>query len=45
MGKNIIIPAGKIMHANCKSNVGLVKKERAVIFRSKFVELPHEGIL
>ena len=26
-GKNITIPAGRIMHANCKSNVGLVKKE------------------
>ena len=27
-GRNITIPAGKIMHVNCKSNVGLVKKER-----------------
>ena len=27
-GKNITIPAGKIMHVNCKSNVRLVKKER-----------------
>ena len=42
-GKNINIPAGKIMHVNCKSNVGLVKKERAIIFQSKCVELP-EGI-
>ena len=39
-GKNITIPAGRIMHANCKSNVGLVKKERARIFQSKCVELP-----
>ena len=44
-GKNVTIPAGKIMHVNCKSNVGLVKKERerAMIFQSKCVELP-EGI-
>ena len=42
-GKNITIPAGKIMHVNCKSNVGLVKKERAMVFQSKCVELP-EGI-
>ena len=42
-GKNITIPAGKIMHVNCKSNVGLVKKEKAMIFQSKCVELP-EGI-
>ena len=42
-GKNITIPAGKIMHGNCKSNVGLVKKERAMIFQSKCVELP-DGI-
>ena len=38
-GKNINIPAGKIMHVNCKSNVGLVKKERAMIFQSKCVAL------
>ena len=31
------------MHENCKSNVGLVKKERAIIFQSKCVELP-EGM-
>ena len=42
-GKNITIPAGKIMHVNCKSNVGLLKKKRAMIFQSKCVELP-EGI-
>ena len=42
-GKNITTPAGKIMHVNCKSNVGLVKKERAMVFQSKCVELP-EGI-
>ena len=42
-GKNINIPAGKIMHVNCKSNVGQVKKERAMIFQSKCIELP-EGI-
>ena len=40
---NITIPAGKIMHVNCRSNVGLVKKERSMIFQSKCVELP-EGI-
>ena len=39
-GKNINISAGKIMHVNCKSNVGLVKKERAMIFQSKCIELP-----
>ena len=41
--KNITIPAGKIMHVNFKSNVGLVKKDRAIIFQSKCskcVELP-----
>ena len=38
-GTNITIPAWKIMHANCKSNVGLVKKERAMIFQSKCVAL------
>ena len=42
-GKNITIPAGNIVYMNCKSNVGLVKKERAMIFQSKCVELP-EGI-
>ena len=42
-GKNITIPAGKIVHVNCKSNMGLVKKERARIFQSKCVKLP-EGI-
>ena len=31
------------MHVNCKSNVGLIKKERAMICQSKFVDLP-EGI-
>ena len=31
------------MHVNCKSNVGLVKKEGAMVFQSKCVELP-EGI-
>ena len=44
--KNITIPAGKIMHVNFKSNVGLVKKDRAIIFQSKCskcVELP-EGL-
>ena len=44
--KNITIPAGKIMHVNSKSNAGLVKKDRAIIFQSKCtecVELP-EGI-
>ena len=38
--KIITIPAGRIMHVNCKSNVRLVKKERARIFQSKCVELP-----
>ena len=37
---NIPIPAGKIMHGDCKLNMGLVKKERAMIFHSKCVELP-----
>ena len=41
--QNITIPAGKIMHVNCTSNLGLVKKERATIFQSKCVETP-EGI-
>ena len=31
------------MHVNCKSNLGFVEKERAMIFQRKFVELP-EGI-
>ena len=31
------------MHVNCNSNVGLVKKERAMIFQSKCGDLP-EGI-
>ena len=38
-GKNNTIPAGKIKHVIWKSNVGLVKKERA-IFQSKCAELP-----
>ena len=42
-GRNITIPAGKIMHVNCNSNVELLKKERAMIFQSKCVELP-DGI-
>ena len=42
-GRNITIPAGKIMRVNCNSNVGLLKKERAMIFKSKCVESP-EGI-
>ena len=37
-GNNITIPAGKIMQVNCKSNMGLVKKERAMIFQSKCVK-------
>ena len=36
-GKNITVSAGKIMHVNCKSNVGIVTKERAKIFQSKCV--------
>ena len=40
-GRNITIPAGKIMHVNCNSNVELLKKERAMIFQSKCVELPN----
>ena len=39
-GKNITIPAGKNMQVNCKSNMGLVKKERAMIVQSNDVELP-----
>ena len=34
------ILAEKIMHVNCNSNVGLVKKERAMIFQSKCGDLP-----
>ena len=38
-GKNNTIPAGKIKHVISKSNVGLVKKERAMIFQSKCAQL------
>ena len=41
--KSITILAGKIVHMNCNSNVGLVKKERAMIFQSKCGDSP-EGI-
>ena len=42
-GKDIIIPAGKIVHINCKTNVCLIEKQRVMIFQQRDVELP-EGI-
>ena len=42
-GKDVIIPSGKIVQINCKTNVGLLEKQRAMIFQQKDVELP-EGI-
>ena len=32
MGKDVVIPAGNIVQINCKTNVGLIEKQRAVIF-------------
>ena len=42
-GKNVIIPAEKIVQINCKINMGLMEKQRATIFQQRDVELP-EGI-
>ena len=42
-GKDVIIPSGKIVQINCKTNAGLLEKQRAMIFQQKDVELP-EGI-
>lgn len=43
-GTNIVTQVGKFMQVNCKSNVGLLKKERAMIFQNKCDELA-EGML
>ena len=42
-GKDVIIPAEKIVQINCKINMGLMEKQRATIFQQRDVELP-EGI-
>ena len=39
MGKDVVIPAGNIVQINCKTNVGLIEKQRAVIFQQRDVEL------
>ena len=41
--KDVIIPAGKIVQINWETNVGLIEKNRALIFQQKVFELP-EGI-
>ena len=42
-GKDVIIPVGKVVQINCETNVGLIEKQRAMIFQQKDFELP-EGI-
>ena len=39
MGKDVVIPARNIVQINCKTNVGLIVKQRAVIFQQRDVEL------
>lgn len=39
---NVIINAGKIVHINCSTNVGLIEKMIAMIFQKIHVELPVE---
>lgn len=41
-GKDANIPAGKIVQITCKTNVGLIEKEREMIFQQKDIELPKD---
>ena len=42
-GKNVIIPAGRIVQVPCKTDVGFVKVERAMLFQPGEIDVP-EGL-
>ena len=42
-GKNAIIPAGRIVQVPCKTDVGLVKMKKAMLFQSGEIDVP-EGL-
>ena len=42
-GKNVIIPAGRIVQVPCKTDLGFVKVERAMLFQPGEIDVP-EGL-
>ena len=42
-GKEIVVPAGKVFHAQCKTDVGFLERKTLMMFQKVKAELP-EGI-
>ena len=41
-GKDIVVPTGKILHVQCKADVGFLERKTPMMFQQLKVELPKD---